>query len=542
MIGTTCPRGSTTRRACCSATSPSPMRRSSRSSTTTTSSRTRSSAANSASIPMRWCFHNQDGVDSNRLIVESNWRRQMIDGIGQVFTPFAQLRGDIYGVGGVDNQGLNGSPDFVSETPDNGAILRGNALGGIEYRYPWMASTGSVTHVFEPIGQIIVRPNSLGNQQDIPNEDALSLVFDDTLLFDIDKFSGYDRIETGTRANVGMRYTAQLASGTYARAVFGESYQLAGAERIRHGLLPVERPRHRPLRLCRRPLHSGPVQSRLLGAVALRREYLGHQAHRSRHLCALRAGAAEGELCRRHRRTRAGPRPATRGNCHGRRPGAHRGLVSARQYPLRPRDLDQTITDGLGLRYQDDCFTADVTYQRSFIQDQDIEPDQRFLVNFALKYLGTYQVATEATAACSARAVPTPTIRRWRRMSERVRHCCGVECTGSRVPRSGCLDRGSPARPLPRRQAPIAARRRKCRSRCWSTTIRSPTTTSISASAFSPSPPSAALARVEEESDRHADRGASANAGGPRKSASSPDDDDVNKILGDMAKKNNLDR
>jgi LPS-assembly protein len=59
-------------------------------------------------------------------------------------------------------------------------------------------------------------------------------------------------------------------------------------------------------------------------------------------------------------------------------------------------ESEQTITDGLGLRYQDDCFTIDVTYQRSFIQDQDIEPDQRFLVNFALKYLGSYSVASEA--------------------------------------------------------------------------------------------------------------------------------------------------
>jgi len=59
-------------------------------------------------------------------------------------------------------------------------------------------------------------------------------------------------------------------------------------------------------------------------------------------------------------------------------------------------ETSQTITDGVGLRYQDDCFLLDVTYQRSFIQDQDIAPDQRFLVNFALKYLGTYQVATDA--------------------------------------------------------------------------------------------------------------------------------------------------
>ena len=41
---------------------------------------------------------NADGTDSNRLIMQTAWRRQMIDRIGQVYTPFAQLRGDLYGV------------------------------------------------------------------------------------------------------------------------------------------------------------------------------------------------------------------------------------------------------------------------------------------------------------------------------------------------------------------------------------------------------------------------------------------------------------
>ncbi len=62
----------------------------------------------------------------------------------------------------------------------------------------------------------------------VPDEDAKSLVFDDTLLFDIDKFSGYDRFETGTRANVGVQYTFQANNGLYARAVFGQSFHLAG--------------------------------------------------------------------------------------------------------------------------------------------------------------------------------------------------------------------------------------------------------------------------------------------------------------------------
>ena len=54
------------------------------------------------------------------------------------------------------------------------------------------------------------------------------LVFDDTNLFSTSKFSGYDRIETGTRANVGLQYTFQANSGGYARFLAGESYQLSG--------------------------------------------------------------------------------------------------------------------------------------------------------------------------------------------------------------------------------------------------------------------------------------------------------------------------
>ncbi|ODS02567.1 hypothetical protein AUC71_14655 [Methyloceanibacter marginalis] len=173
-------------------------------------------------------FSSEDGTDSNRFIMEANWRRQLIDGIGQVFTPFGRLRGDVYSVDEPSVLELSGSEDLVTANPEDGAIWRGNAVGGMEYRYPFITTTGTVTHTLEPIGQIIARPDSLGDQQEIPNEDALSLVFDDTILFDIDKFSGYDRIETGTRANVGVRYTAQLISGAYARAVFGQSYQLAG--------------------------------------------------------------------------------------------------------------------------------------------------------------------------------------------------------------------------------------------------------------------------------------------------------------------------
>ena len=67
-------------------------------------------------------------------------------------------------------------------------------------------------------------PGQRSSSDGLPNEDAKSLIFDDTNLFEVDKFSGYDRIETGTRANVGLQYTFQANGGGYARILAGQSY------------------------------------------------------------------------------------------------------------------------------------------------------------------------------------------------------------------------------------------------------------------------------------------------------------------------------
>ena len=62
----------------------------------------------------------------------------------------------------------------------------------------------------------------------MPNEDSQSLIFDDTNLFKVDKFAGWDRVEGGGRANVGIQYTPQFNRGGYLNALFGQSYQLFG--------------------------------------------------------------------------------------------------------------------------------------------------------------------------------------------------------------------------------------------------------------------------------------------------------------------------
>jgi LPS-assembly protein len=98
---------------------------------------------------------------------------------------------------------------------------------GLEYRYPFIGVHSWGTQTIEPIAQIIVRPNET-NIGRFPNEDSQSFLFSDSNLFKVDKFSGWDRVEGGGRANVGIVYTAQVNKAGYFNALFGQSYHLFG--------------------------------------------------------------------------------------------------------------------------------------------------------------------------------------------------------------------------------------------------------------------------------------------------------------------------
>jgi len=171
-----------------------------------------------------------------RATANVTWKRQFIDPVGQVWTPFtfANMNGswlslDKTGTYFSGTQSIGSNADQVNFLGSNPDTFRGRAVagGGVEYRLPMIARTQGVTHVVEPIGQIIARSSELTSQA-LVNEDAQSLVFDDSNLFSISKYSGYDRFEGGTRANYGEQYTAKFDGGGSASLMAGQSYQLAG--------------------------------------------------------------------------------------------------------------------------------------------------------------------------------------------------------------------------------------------------------------------------------------------------------------------------
>jgi LPS-assembly protein len=154
-----------------------------------------------------------------RGTTEAAWQRTVIGPGGQVITPFASLRGDIYSLNpdGTMPAGLTTDPTAYRAMP---AI-------GFEWSWPIMATLGSTTHIFEPIAQLIARPDEQHAGQ-LPNDDAQSLVFDDSNLFSRDKFSGFDRVEGGTRLNAGLHYLGTFGNGLTVDSLVGQSYLLAG--------------------------------------------------------------------------------------------------------------------------------------------------------------------------------------------------------------------------------------------------------------------------------------------------------------------------
>jgi LPS-assembly protein len=157
-----------------------------------------------------------------RATGEADWRRSFTDSAGEIWTPFASLRADA-----IDSSVAN-QPGVSNFLPTGESqALRAMPTVGLEYRYPFINVQPWGTTTLEPIAQVIARPNETYAGK-LPNEDAQSMVFDTSNLFSVDKFSGYDRVEGGGRANAGVQATTQFDHGGAVTTVFGQSYQLFG--------------------------------------------------------------------------------------------------------------------------------------------------------------------------------------------------------------------------------------------------------------------------------------------------------------------------
>lgn len=102
---------------------------------------------------------------------------------------------------------------------------------GAEIRWPLARTTENFRHVLEPVIQLVYTAEP-GFNNVVPNEDSLQVEFDETNLFDVNRFPGRDVSETGFRANLGATYalyadegwSVGLAAGVVLRSAPSEQF------------------------------------------------------------------------------------------------------------------------------------------------------------------------------------------------------------------------------------------------------------------------------------------------------------------------------
>jgi LPS-assembly protein len=341
----------------------------------------------------------------NRVVADAGWRRRFIDPLGQTFTPFANIRGDIYQLQNYfDPTTVVPNVPNSGELVENDTVTRGVASAGLLYSYPFVTASAGGAHVIEPIAQIITRQKSV-EQRRLPDEDARSLVFDDTNLFDLDKNSGFDRIETGTRVNYGVQYTYQSNTGASARVLAGQSYHLSGDN------IYADPGRDADGNLLYSPV-SGLETSRsdyVLGlylspapifrAVAQARfDEEEFDLRRSDLFAQFNYGPILAQVTHAYTAADSGNNFAQDQQdvlgLLGLRVTEHWSILGQMRYDISAGDRIQDI---LQLRYADDCFVLTATYTETHVTniERDLQPDRALMLRFELKYLGDFRYRTD---------------------------------------------------------------------------------------------------------------------------------------------------
>jgi LPS-assembly protein len=163
------------------------------------------------------------GEDGQRLTAEARMKWPTVLPGGQLLTVQMDVRGDVYRVVNNDPSALDslGNPIALKTN----YIARGIPYVALDWRWPFISSTGQGrAFILEPIAQVIVQPYG-GNPAGIPNEDSADVELDQDNVLSFDQLPGYDLVESGPRANVGMHARAVFPSGSV-DAVFGQTYRL----------------------------------------------------------------------------------------------------------------------------------------------------------------------------------------------------------------------------------------------------------------------------------------------------------------------------
>jgi LPS-assembly protein len=164
----------------------------------------------------------RDGTDSSRAVADWQWQRPWQSDNGQLLDLTVRAVAVGYRINDYDNPGTT-----LAESQDG---WRGRAIpqAALSWRLPLTGKVDlneqKLTSYVEPIVTVVSAPN-VGRNSRIPNEDSQTFEFDESNLFSLKRFPGYDRIAGGQRVDYGLQMGLFDEQSRGGKIFIGQSYR-----------------------------------------------------------------------------------------------------------------------------------------------------------------------------------------------------------------------------------------------------------------------------------------------------------------------------
>ncbi len=329
-----------------------------------------------------------EGQDTQRAFVAGQWDLRRLTNWGQEVTFTAYARADAY----------NTHDSLLTTVASYRGIdgFQARAIGALaaDIKWPFVGEFLGGTQRLTPRLQIVASPKVAN--LDVPNEDARAVDLEDSNLFALNRFAGYDRWEDSSRATYGAEWAVAVPGVTF-DTVIGQSYRLS----------------ERPTIL---PSGTGLSDrfSDFVGRTTLRiRDFVSiiHRYRLDKDGLAVRRNEVDATIGSRSTYVLAGYLRLNRNifpaieDLQDREEVRLAGRVQFARFwsvfgstviDLTDRSEDpQSLSDGfdpirhrLGVQYEDDCLRLGMTWRRDYQDTGDARSGNSFLLTLALTNLG----------------------------------------------------------------------------------------------------------------------------------------------------------
>jgi len=329
-----------------------------------------------------------NGQDTQRAFARVQWDMRRILGGGQEVTLTGLVRGDMY------HSRENELTETAAYRGNPGWETRAIALAALDVKWPFLGSALGGTQKFTPRAQLVATPpiRNLG----IPNEDARAIELEDSNLFALNRFPGYDRIEDGVRFTYGFDWLLERPRWRVKTTV-GQSIRLTDKPSLfpdGTGLTDRASDIVGRTEVRYRDFISLVHRFRLdKDSLAIRRQEFDAVIGSQRTYLEVgyvklnRDISEQIEDLRDREEMRAAGRVAF-ANYWSLFGSAVVNLTQRSEDPQLGSDGFQPLRTRLGIAYQDDCLDLQFIWRRDYVATGDARRGNSFQVRFALRNLG----------------------------------------------------------------------------------------------------------------------------------------------------------